>query len=142
MREHTGRRRFLTGIGAIGATVGLAGCFGLGGPDVDLEYGDQIEDEITEGSPEDPIYDGLAEDHTFQGSDGDDVEIEMMSRDFDTYILLTEGDDEFVAEDNDGGPTFNSNLQTKLPGDGVYTIWAGSFSGEATGEYELELDED
>jgi len=144
MTEHTDRRTFLAGIGAVSATVGLAGCGGIPGtgPDVDMAYGDEVEGEITDESPEDPIYDDLAEPHPFQGSNNDDVEIAMDSEDFDTYLVVTDEDEDLVAEDDDGGPGFNSEMEFELPDDGVYTIWAGSFSGEGTGDYELELDED
>jgi hypothetical protein len=64
----------------------------------------------------------------------------MNSQDFDTYLVLTDENDEFVAEDDDGGPGLNSLLDIELDEDIVYTIWAGSFSGEATGDYELDLE--
>jgi hypothetical protein len=143
MTEHE-RRTFLTGIGAVGVTAGLAGCSGLPelGSNVEMSYGDEVEGEIIEDSPDDPIYGDLAEPHTFQGSDGDDIEIDMTSGDFDTYLVVTDEDEELVVEDDDGGPGFNSSLEHELDDDGVFTVWAGSFSGEATGDYELELDED
>jgi len=142
MTEHN-RRTVLTGIGAVGATVGLAGCGALpgGGPNTDMEYGEEVDGEITDDSPADPIYNDLAEDHTFEGSDGDDIVISMTSEDFDTWLVLTDEDEDMVAENDDGGAGFNSEIETELPDDGVYTIWAGSFSGEATGDYELELEE-
>lgn len=143
MSGDTNRRQFLTGIGAVGATVGLAGCGGLPGfgSDVDMEYGDSVDGEITEDSPEDPIYGDLAEPHRFEGSDNDDIVVSMTSEDFDTYLVVTDSDDDMVAENDDGGELFNSELETELDADGVYTIWAGSFSGRGTGDYELELDE-
>ena len=144
MSEHTNRRRFLAGIGAAGTAVGLAGCVGIPGtgPNVDMQYGDDIEGEITDESPEDPIYDDLAVPHTFQGSENDDVQLEMTSEEFDTYLVVTDEDEDMVAEDDDGGELFNSAMEFELDEDGVYTIWAGSFTGDATGDYELELDED
>jgi hypothetical protein len=143
MSGDTNRRRFLTGIGAVGATVGLAGCASLPGfgPDVGMEYGDDVNDEITEDSPEDPVYGDLAEPHRFEGSANDDIVVSMTSEDFDTYLVLTDSDEEMVAENDDGGRLFNSELETELNADGVYTIWAGSFSGRGTGDYELELEE-
>jgi hypothetical protein len=143
MREHTDRRTLLRGIGGLSVSAALAGCTGLlggGGREVDMEYGDEVEGTITDGGPRDPKYDDLCATHAFEGSEGDTVEITMTSDAVDPYLILTgPGDDDVVAEDDDGAGGLNSAMLVDLPGDGVYTIWAGSFSGEATGSYTLTL---
>jgi len=58
---------------------------------------------------------------------------------FDTFLVVTDGDGQVVATDDDGGADTNSRLQLQLPEDGTYTVYASSFSGRATGEYELTL---
>jgi hypothetical protein len=146
MPEHTDRRTFLTGIGAVSVSVGLAGCGGLlgggggGGGNADLAYGDTVEGSITNDGPRDPKYDDLCATHSFEGSGGDTVEIRMTSEEVDPYLILTgPGGDDVVAEDDDGASGLNSEMVVDLPSDGVYTIWAGSFSGDATGSYTLSL---
>jgi serine protease Do len=104
-----------------------------------LTNGDTIEGTITTSSPSDPIDDDLAEPHYFRGSAGDRVEIDMTSEDFDTYLVLVGPSGDEVAQDDDGGTDLNSSLITRLPQNGEYTIWAGSFSGDATGSYNLSL---
>lgn len=146
------RRRFLTGLGAVGVTVGLSGCVGTlydvaeyagskSADESDLAYGDTVGGTITEDGPEDPKYGDLTATHTFEGSEGDTVEITLSSEAFDTYLILTGPGEDVVAEDDDGGAEFNSKLVIALPEDGVYTIWVGSYSGESTGEYTLSLTE-
>jgi len=138
------RRRFLSGLGAVGATVGLSGCLGpLGGgdsPEPDIAYGDEVQGTIVSNGPRDPRYDDVTATHHFEGSDGDRVEIGMTSSEFDTFLIVTgPNGDEVVAENDDGASGPNSATLIELPADGVYTIWAGSFSGDATGEYTLTL---
>ncbi len=143
MGNHTDRRTVLRGIGAIGITATVAGCtsfLGGGSREVDMEYGDTVDGTITEGGPQDPKYDDLCATHAFEGSEGDTVEITMTSDALDPFLILTGPDgNDVVAEDDDGASGLNSALLADLPGDGVYTIWAGSYSGDATGSYTLSL---
>jgi hypothetical protein len=143
MHEHTDRRTVLTGIGAVSMSVGLAGCGGLlggGTREPDISYGETVEGTISEGGPQDPKYDDLCATHAFEGSEGDTVEITMTSDTFDPYLILSgPGGDDVVAEDDDGASGLDSAMLVTLPGDGVYTIWAGSFSGTATGSYSVSL---
>ena len=140
-KETLSRRKFAQGTIAAGAAIATAGCGGLlgSGGNADLSTGDTVEGEITQDSPRDPIYDDLAESYTFQASDGDTISISQTSEAIDTYIVITDGDGNQVAENDDGGSGFNSQLTMTAPSDGTYTIWAGSFSGEATGSFTLSL---
>jgi hypothetical protein len=143
MQEHTDRRRFLTGIGALTASAVLAGCTGvLSGTteSADITYGDTVDGAITEDGPRDPKYDDRCATHAFAGAEGDIVEITMSADTLDPFLVLTgpDGNDP-VAEDDDGASGLNSEILAELPGDGLYTIWAGSSSGDATGSYTLSL---
>lgn len=138
-RTHLDRRTFLGGAATAGIAATIAGCNSILGGGPELAYGSQITNRITSDDPRDPYYDDLSARHTFEGSAGDRVEISMTSTDFDTYLVLEGPNGNMVSEDDDGGREFNSVLETQLPQDGIYTIWAGSFSGTATGQYRLTL---
>lgn len=145
------RRSVLKGTLALGGAASVAGCsalpFGGGGGGGDrLSYGDEVQAELTEGAETDPFRDVPADTHEFTGSAGDRVVITMESDPLDTYLLLSK-DDELVAE-NDDASGLNSRIETELPENGRYTIWAsrygelmGMTSGETEGEYTLTLEE-
>lgn len=144
------RRTVLEGTVALGITMGLAGCSSVpligddddGSSDVDLSYGDTIEGEIVEDGPRDPYYNDLATPHTFEGSSGDGVRITLDSEIFDTHLLLVNSAEDVVAQNDDRAfGNLNSTIETTLPADDAYTIWAGSYSGVATGPYTLGLEE-
>lgn len=64
--------------------------------------------------------------------------ITMTSRDFDTLLVLFDGDTfETVESDDDSGEGLNSSLTVQLPA-GRYVIGATSFE-EATGRYDLRV---
>jgi len=136
------RRRFLrTGAVAAGA-VALSGCIGsLTGGGADMSIGETQEREIESDDPRDPKYDDLAEPVTFEGEAGTTVVITMTSEEFDTYLVVEGPDGNVVAENDDGASGLNSQLQMTLEQSGTYTVWAGSFSGEATGPYTLTIEE-
>lgn len=141
------RRTVLKGTATLGAAASVAGCSSLpivgdsGGGDGMLSYGDEVEDEITAESPTDPIYGGLANPHEFTGSAEDQVDVALDSSAFDCLLLLVDAAGDLVREnDNRSRDTTESGIITRLPSDGTYTLWAGSASGEATGQYELSLD--
>lgn len=142
------RRTVLKGTAALGAAASVAGCSSLpivgadGGGSGDLSYGDETTAEIEGDGPRDPYYDDLATPHTFEGSEGDSVRITMDSEELDTHLLLVDSNEEYVAENDDRGfGDLNSTIETTLPADGTYTIWAGSFMGTQTGRYTLALEE-
>lgn len=143
MQEHTDRRRFLTGIGVLTTSAVLAGCtdfLSSGTQSVDMTYGDTVDGTITEDGPRDPEYDDRCATHAFEGSEGDTVEITMSSDTLDPFLILTGPESNGpVAEDDDGAAGLNSEILAELPDDGVYTVWAGSNSGDATGSYTLSL---
>jgi hypothetical protein len=73
----------------------------------------------------------------FRGSQGDRLSIELNARDstLDPVVKIYEPDGSFLAEDDDGGPDYNSSLEVQLPLDGMYTILASAY--DQGGAYEL-----
>ena len=67
-----------------------------------------------------------------------DIVIDLTSEAFDTFLRLYDAGGAEIANDDDGGEGFNSQLAgTIQPGD--YTIGATSFATGATGFYDLRL---
>lgn len=136
----TTRRNAIRSGAAAAAMVGLAGCTGfLGSETNEVELGETVEDRVTSDSPQDPRYDDLAVPYELTLDSETRVRIRMQSDALDPYIVVTQ-DGASVAENDDGGQGLNSDLITTFDA-GTYTIWAGSFSGDATGAYTLEVAE-
>jgi hypothetical protein len=80
---------------------------------------------------------------TYQGRAGEQVKIQMMSDDFDTYVAvgrMVNGEWEEVATMDDGGEGTNTLLEVTLPANGEYVIRANSFGADETGGYTLLLE--
>lgn len=139
------RREFAVGSVAVGTALTTAGC---GGSDNGartepvepvLSYGDSVDGEITEGSPRDPQYDDLAESFGFRRESGDIIEVTMQSEEFDTHILLANSARQMVGDAISTPGGSDSRLVQRLSAGGVYTIWAGSRTGTATGSFTLSF---
>lgn len=76
---------------------------------------------------------------TFDGRRGDRVTIDMVSGDFDSYLVLRDPDGQPLGTDDDGGEGNNARLRTILPRDGRYRLVATAFSADARGQYSLVL---
>jgi hypothetical protein len=136
----TTRRNAIRSGAATAAVVGLAGCTSfLGSGTNEVALGETVEDRVTGDSPRDPRYDDLAVPYELTLDSETRVRIRMQSDALDPYLVVTQ-DGASVAENDDGGQSLNSDLITTFDA-GTYTIWAGSFSGEATGAFTLEVAE-
>jgi len=136
------RRQFLKGTVAVGTALSVAGCSLVGDGDSsggDLSVGDTVQGEITEDSPNDPIRNELSDPYTFAGSEGQTIRISQTSEEIDCYLVVTDGNGNEVARNDDGGSGFDSQLTTTLQS-GTYTIWAGSWSRSDTGRFTLSVE--
>lgn len=70
---------------------------------------------------------------------GETVTITASSSQFDTYLLLADGDLNVVTEDDDGGGGTNSRITYTAPASGIYYIIANSFAPGETGQYTLTV---
>ncbi|MGG6295625.1 CHAT domain-containing protein [Leptolyngbya sp. AN02str] len=75
--------------------------------------------------------------HTFEGVAGQNVLIEMVSPDFDTYLILFDPLGNKIAENDNGSSGSNAQLVLTLPATGTYEILANSWGASATGDYTL-----
>ena len=66
------------------------------------------------------------------------VQLDMSSTAFDSYVILTKADGSIVAEDDNDGGSGNARVRVALA-PGQYVIYATSYSPQATGAYQLML---
>jgi tetratricopeptide (TPR) repeat protein len=75
--------------------------------------------------------------HTFEGTAGATIRIEMLSEEFDTYFILLGPEGKRIGEADDSNGSTNARLVVTLPATGTYQILANSFSPLITGQYKL-----
>jgi hypothetical protein len=102
-----------------------------------IEYGMEIEGELTEDTP--------SEQYLFRGSAGDTILITLSSNnsDWDPYLNLYSGigESQPLVSNDDGAGSLNARIGPyTLPEDGIYTIEATSFGGSDGGEFILSFE--
>ncbi|MBE9039632.1 M48 family metalloprotease [Oscillatoriales cyanobacterium LEGE 11467] len=81
--------------------------------------------------------------HEFEGRAGESVTIRLESRDFDTYLILVDPDNEPVAENDDATEgNSNSTLSVTLPKDGTYLAIVNSYDSRGEGRYTISVSGD
>ncbi|NER93637.1 MAG: tetratricopeptide repeat protein [Symploca sp. SIO1B1] len=76
--------------------------------------------------------------HTFEGKVGEQIVIELDSREFDVYLILDDPQGNKIAEDDNGGNGRNARVIVTLPVTGTYKITVNTFPGEL-GKYSISL---
>ncbi|NEQ33800.1 MAG: trypsin-like serine protease [Leptolyngbya sp. SIO4C5] len=97
----------------------------------------QVQGALTEGDQvlSDRTY---YDEHTFQGSSGQSVTIDLQSSDFNPYLLLVAPDGSVVAENNNiSDRNFNARIVTTLPVSGTYRVIANAYAAGGQGQYRL-----
>jgi len=108
---------------------------------VALAYGQTIQGEIADGAATDGEGRGFV-DYVFAGQGGQRVQAVMRSGDFDTYLQIGKGGEEFAAlgQDDDGlGEGTDSRLNFTLPDDGDYVVRASPLGSDGKGLFSVEL---
>jgi tetratricopeptide (TPR) repeat protein len=75
--------------------------------------------------------------HTFEGNAGTQIQIDLASNEFDTYLLLIGPDGQVIAQDDDSNGGTNSRVLVTLPTTGTYQILANTYSAGEVGRYTL-----
>ena len=77
--------------------------------------------------------------YVFEGKVGQQVSIEMDSKEIDSHLyLLLPAKETLVGENDDISPKdFNAKLTVTLPEDGIYYLLANTFEGGESGSYRL-----
>lgn len=104
-----------------------------------INIGERFSGTLNVGDGTDPRYNDLATPIEFDVEGGTTVVIRLQSADFDPFLILEGPDGSVLGEDDDSGSGINSALTGTLPTDGTYTIWVGSYSGTATGEFTVSV---
>ncbi|MBZ8179174.1 trypsin-like peptidase domain-containing protein [Oscillatoria salina] len=84
-----------------------------------------------------PVDNSFFDLYTFEGRAGQRVQIEMISREIDPYLILLDPNGEEVAQDDDGGGGNNARITVTLRVSGVYRLIVNSYDGGQSGEYRL-----
>ncbi|WP_187293880.1 choice-of-anchor tandem repeat GloVer-containing protein [Gloeobacter kilaueensis] len=77
--------------------------------------------------------------YTFEGTAGQQIEIDLSSTAFDSYLGLLSPSGSLIVTDDDGGGNLNSRIVYTLTESGTYTIEATALSFGATGPYTLSI---
>jgi hypothetical protein len=127
----------------VSQSAGGGGC-----PSTTISLGQTINGTLTTS---DCIFSGTTryvDVYSFSGTTGQQIAVAMNSSIFDTYLYLLDASNQTIAQDDDGGGGTNSRIPTTsgfftLPGTGIYTIYATSFSADgttgSTGAYAITL---
>jgi hypothetical protein len=74
---------------------------------------------------------------TLEGKAGQRVIVDLMSSDFDAYLIVRDADGRLLGSDDDSGEGTNARLHTVLPRDGTYRVIATASGDSARGRYTL-----
>jgi CHAT domain-containing protein/Tfp pilus assembly protein PilF len=93
---------------------------------------------LSTGSPvlEDSSY---YETHTFSGTAGETLTFDLLSDEFDAYLILMSPTEELIAQDNNSGEGTNARIVLTLPSTGTYTLVVISYGSRETGAYQLQV---
>ncbi len=75
--------------------------------------------------------------HTFEGTAGEQITIDLTSSEFDSYLILLDPEGKKIAEDDDGGSGNNARIIVTLPTSSTYRIIANTRKAGETGNYTL-----
>lgn len=95
--------------------------------------------ELTSNSNVLPVDNSYFDAYTFEGYVGQQVVIDMVSNDFNSFLILILPDAANVLQDDDSGGGSNAQITTVLPQDGSYIVLANSLSAGETGDYTLSV---
>ncbi|HEX2081398.1 MAG TPA: hypothetical protein VHG08_27085 [Longimicrobium sp.] len=119
----------------------MADFSGMGWTVVPIEPGERVEESLDERDAADG--DGrYYQQYTYQAGAGERLQIRVSSDDVDAYVMLGRGTHhqfEPLAEDDDGGPDLDAELNFTTPRAGEYTIHVTSASPGETGPFVLLL---
>jgi serine protease Do len=100
--------------------------------------GSAIAGSLGRGSSILPVDNSFFDLYTFEGRAGQRVQIDMASREIDSYLILIDPNGNEVAQDDDSGGGPNARIVTTLPVDGTYLLMANSYEAGQAGTYNLQ----
>jgi len=102
--------------------------------------GSPITGRLGQGSSVLPVDNSFFDLYAFEGKAGQRVQIDMTSREIDSYLILLDPNGDEVTQDDDGGGGPNSRIVATLPADGTYLLMANSYEAGQAGAYSLKAE--
>ncbi|GAB4186742.1 MAG: hypothetical protein Fur006_26170 [Coleofasciculaceae cyanobacterium] len=99
--------------------------------------GSIITGSLGRGSSVLPVDNSFFDLYTFEGRVGQRVQIDMVSREIDSYLILIDPNGNELAQDDDSGGSPNARIVATLPVDGTYLLMANSYEAGQAGTYAL-----
>jgi S1-C subfamily serine protease len=84
-----------------------------------------------------PVDNSFFDLYAFEGRAGQRIQIDMTSREIDSYLILIDPNGNEVTQDDDGGGGPNARIVATLPADGSYLLIANSYEAGQAGSYRL-----
>lgn len=81
---------------------------------------------------------GVGKTYTLEITESTQLQIEMRSDAFDTYLVLLDENGQLIEENDDNGQSTDSRINRQLA-PGTYQIIVTSYGGQALGEFELQV---
>ena len=138
-RQRLSQLSLVTGLCAV--SLGSASPASLAGPLLIAQSNSRSPESVTGAlTPTSPVIeegDSYYEIHTFEGRANEALIIDLISDEFDAYLILQSPMGEAIAEDDDGGENTNSQIVITLPTSGSYRLIARTFEAGQTGLYQL-----
>ncbi len=98
--------------------------------------------ELTDQDPMDKIQKkSYSKVHEMKMEEGKTYRIDVVSKDFDTFLRVENSDGRMLGADDDGGGGLNSRLVFKAPKSSEYRLIVTSFPPAETGKYSLVVTE-
>jgi hypothetical protein len=114
-------------------------CQGHADPARTLRIGQRVEGRLTD---QDMIFQSdstYAQIWTLEGVAGDTVTIDLISDDFDAYLMVSGPGLQRDRQDDDSGGFCNARVTLTFPQTGTYQVVANTAEKHATGRYRLEV---
>jgi serine protease Do len=99
--------------------------------------GSVVTGSLGRGSTVLPVDNSFFDLYTFDGRANQRVQIDMASREIDSYLILIDPNGNEVAQDDDSGGGPNARIVATLPIDGTYLLMANSSEAGQAGTYRL-----
>jgi len=100
----------------------------------------EIQGQLSADDPPDQFRDYPSKVHTIDLPAGKTYVIDMISNQFDSYLMLQNASAVIIAQDDDSGGNLNSRIRFQPPANGRYRIVATTFNGQV-GAFTLRVTE-
>ena len=100
-----------------------------------------VQGRLDDGSNVLPVDSSYFDVYSFEGQAGQQISIDMLSDEFNTYLILLNPSGRSLEQDNDSGGNGNARVTVQLPDNGTYLVLANSYQAGETGDYRLRITE-